>query len=131
MVVVSCVSSEAPYKPHPHNLVGKEGCSKGVCTIEMDSETMSCTFPSLGIQCVKKKEIEESLSLRQQIFRSNVFGFSIRELNHAFHGRWPTYIQFCNSRLPGRAPKNWIRPKKAKNPRFSRGRCIAVWLTWS
>ena len=67
MVVVSCVSSEAPYKPHPHNLVGKEGCSKGVCTIEMDSETMSCTFPSLGIQCVKKKEIEESLSLRQQI----------------------------------------------------------------
>ena len=67
MVVVSCVSSEAPYKPHPHNLVGKEGCSKGVCTIEMDSDTMSCTFPSLGIQCVKKKEIEESLSLRQQI----------------------------------------------------------------
>ena len=67
MVVVSCVSSEAPYKPHPHNLVGKEGCSKGVCTIEMDSETMSCSFPSLGIQCVKKKEIEESLSLRQQI----------------------------------------------------------------
>ena len=66
-MVVSCVSSEAPYKPHPHNLVGKEGCSKGVCTIEMDSETMSCTFPSLGIQCVKKKEIEESLSLRQQI----------------------------------------------------------------
>ena len=67
MVVVSCVTSDAPYKPHPHNLVGKEGCSKGVCTIEMDSDSMSCSFPSLGIQCVKKKEIEESLSLRQQI----------------------------------------------------------------
>ena len=67
MVVVSLVTSEAPYKPHPHNLVGKEGCSKGVCTIELDSDTMSCSFPSLGIQCVKKKEIEESLKLRQQI----------------------------------------------------------------
>ena len=67
VVVVSCVTSDAPYKPHPHNLVGKEGCSKGVCTIEMDSDSMSCSFPSLGIQCVKKKEIEESLSLRQQI----------------------------------------------------------------
>ena len=67
VVVVSLVTSEAPYKPHPHNLVGKEGCSKGVCTIELDSDTMSCSFPSLGIQCVKKKEIEESLKLRQQI----------------------------------------------------------------
>merc|ERR1711963_1264447 len=67
VVVVSCVTSDAPYKPHPHNLVGKEGCSKGVCTIEMDTDTMSCSFPSLGIQCVKKKEIEESLKLRQQI----------------------------------------------------------------
>jgi c-Rel proto-oncogene protein len=67
VVVVSLVTSEPPYKPHPHNLVGKEGCSKGVCTIELDSDTMSCSFPSLGIQCVKKKEIEESLKLRQQI----------------------------------------------------------------
>ena len=67
MVVVSLVTSELPYRPHPHNLVGKEGCSKGVCTIEMDSDTMSCSFPSLGIQCIKKKEIEESLNLRQQI----------------------------------------------------------------
>merc|ERR1712223_1938093 len=67
VVVVSLVTSEPPYRAHPHNLVGKEGCSKGVCTIEMDTDTMSCSFPSLGIQCVKKKEIEESLKLRQQI----------------------------------------------------------------
>lgn len=67
VVVVSAVTAEQPYRPHPHNLVGKEGCSKGVCTIEMDSETMTCGFPTLGIQCVKKKEIEESLILRQQI----------------------------------------------------------------
>ena len=31
------------------------------------SETMNCSFPNLGIQCVKKKDIEESLVLRQQI----------------------------------------------------------------
>ncbi len=58
---------DAPYRAHPHNLVGKEGCKKGVCTIEMDPDTMICTFPSLGIQCVKKKEIEPSLLLREQI----------------------------------------------------------------
>ena len=67
VVVVSCVTFESPYRPHPHNLVGKEGCKKGVCTIEMDPDTMSVSFPSLGIQCVKKKEIEPSLTLREQI----------------------------------------------------------------
>lgn len=67
VVVVSCVTVDAPYRPHPHNLVGKEGCKKGVCTIELDVATMTCSFPSLGIQCVKKKEIEASLQLREQI----------------------------------------------------------------
>ena len=67
MVVVSCVSSEPPHRPHPHNLVGKEGCKKGVCTLEIPAEAMAISFQSLGIQCVKKKEIEEALALRQQI----------------------------------------------------------------
>jgi Rel/ankyrin family protein len=45
VVVVSCVTVDTPYRPHPHNLVGKEGCKKGVCTIEMDPETMTwCRF---------------------------------------------------------------------------------------
>jgi len=66
VVVVSCVTTEQPYRPHPHNLVGKEGCKKGVCTIHMN-EDMSASFPNLGIQCVKKKDIDDSLSLRQQI----------------------------------------------------------------
>ena len=57
-MVVSCVTSDAPHRPHPHNLVGKEGCKKGVCTMEL-TEAMSCSFPNLGIQCVKKKDIEE------------------------------------------------------------------------
>ena len=66
VVVVSCVTIDAPYRPHPHNLVGKEGCKKGVCTMEL-TDAMNCSFPNLGIQCVKKKDIDESLVLRQQI----------------------------------------------------------------
>jgi Rel/ankyrin family protein len=66
VVVVSCVTFDPPYRPHPHNLVGKEGCKKGVCTIPL-GENMTVSFPNLGIQCVKKKDIDESLTLRQQI----------------------------------------------------------------
>ncbi|XP_046387413.1 proto-oncogene c-Rel-like isoform X2 [Ischnura elegans] len=67
IVVVSCVTKDPPYRPHPHNLVGKEGCKKGVCTVEMNSENMVCTFSNLGIQCVKKKDIEEALKVREDI----------------------------------------------------------------
>lgn len=55
------------FRPHPHRLVGKEGCKKGVCTIEINSETMSVTFSNLGIQCVKKKDIDSALRLREEI----------------------------------------------------------------
>lgn len=67
VVVVSCVTKDPPYRPHPHNLVGKEGCKKGVCTVEINSASMSYTFSNLGIQCVKKKDIEEALRLREEI----------------------------------------------------------------
>lgn len=67
VVVVSCVTREPPYRPHPHNLVGKEGCKKGVCTMEMNNESMTMTFSNLGIQCVKKRDIGEALSLRKEI----------------------------------------------------------------
>lgn len=67
VVVVSCVTKDPPYRPHPHNLVGKEGCKKGVCTVEINSSSMSYTFSNLGIQCVKKKDIEEALRLREEI----------------------------------------------------------------
>jgi len=74
VVVVSCVTKDTPYRPHPHNLVGKEGCSRGVCTIKMSTDTIS--FSNLGIQCVKKKDIEEALRTREEIrvdpFRSKL-----------------------------------------------------------
>lgn len=67
VVVVSCVTKDQPYRPHPHNLVGKEGCKKGVCTLEINSETMRAVFSNLGIQCVKKKDIEAALVAREDI----------------------------------------------------------------
>lgn len=79
VVVVSCVTKDPPYRPHPHNLVGREGCKKGVCTLEVNNETMTLSFANLGIQCVKKKDIEEALRVREKIrvdpFRT---GFSHR-----------------------------------------------------
>ncbi|XP_037926499.1 embryonic polarity protein dorsal-like isoform X2 [Hermetia illucens] len=67
VVVVSCVTKDPPYRPHPHNLVGREGCKKGVCTVEINSETMRAVFSNLGIQCVKKKDIESALRAREEI----------------------------------------------------------------
>jgi len=67
VVVVSCVTNDAPHRPHPHSLVGKEGCKKGVCTLEIPQDSMTLAFQSLGVQCVKKREIEEALALRREI----------------------------------------------------------------
>lgn len=67
VVVVSCVTKDFPYRPHPHNLVGKDGCKKGVCTMVISNPDMICSFTSLGIQCVKRKDIEDSLKLRESI----------------------------------------------------------------
>ncbi|WAR19259.1 DORS-like protein [Mya arenaria] len=54
VIVVSCVTKDEPYKPHPHNLVGKD-CKKGVCTLRI-RDTSTVSFPHLGIQCAKKKD---------------------------------------------------------------------------
>jgi len=34
IIVVSCVSKDPPYFPHPHNLVGSN-CKDGVCTMRL------------------------------------------------------------------------------------------------
>ncbi|XP_076629054.1 dorsal isoform X2 [Colletes latitarsis] len=92
VVVVSCVTKDQPHRPHPHNLVGKEACKRGVCTVEVSSENMTVTFANLGIQCVKKKDIEEALRIREEIrvdpFRT---GFE--------HKRQPTSIDLNAVRL--------------------------------
>ncbi|XP_044254218.1 embryonic polarity protein dorsal-like isoform X2 [Tribolium madens] len=73
-VVVSCVTKEEPYKPHPHKLVG-EHCKRGVCSFEAEvtPNNPDITFRKLGVQCVKKNELKESLSVREE---SNIDPFS-------------------------------------------------------
>jgi len=78
VVVVSCVAHEGD-KPraHPHNLVspaavGREGCKRGVCTMNVpyvpsQNEDMTVEFQHLGIQCVRRKDIGEALKQREQI----------------------------------------------------------------
>lgn len=74
------MTKDQPFRAHPHNLVGKEGCKKGVCTIVVENPDMICSFTSLGIQCVKRKDVEESLKLRESIkvdpFRSEFSEYS-------------------------------------------------------
>lgn len=66
VVVVSCVTKDKPYKPHPHNIVGKgDGFKDGILTKHLSEA--SCTFNTLGIQCVKKKDIEDSLKTRNNL----------------------------------------------------------------
>ena len=70
-VVVSCVTvEEDPTKlprPHPHKLVGRvEHCKNGVCRVELKGDNMTVSFPNLGIQCVKKKDVEGSLNEREK-----------------------------------------------------------------
>ncbi|XP_021347356.1 putative transcription factor p65 homolog isoform X2 [Mizuhopecten yessoensis] len=65
VVVVSCVTKDAPYEPHPHNLVGRD-CKRGVCTLKV-KDTNTVSFPHLGIQCAKKKDVESNLKQRKEI----------------------------------------------------------------
>ncbi|XP_050347280.1 embryonic polarity protein dorsal isoform X2 [Nymphalis io] len=67
VVVVSCVTREEPYKPHPHNLVGRERCNNGVCTFKtsITEENPQVSFSNLGIQCVKRKDIADALKVRE------------------------------------------------------------------
>nr|CAI5846239.1 unnamed protein product [Callosobruchus analis] len=66
-VLVSCVTKDSPYRPHPHNLVGREGCTSGICRLQIPPDTMTISFPNLGIQCVKKKDIAQALEQRQRL----------------------------------------------------------------
>nr|XP_022332457.1 putative transcription factor p65 homolog [Crassostrea virginica] len=65
VIVVSCVTKDTPYEPHPHNLVGRD-CKRGVCTLKV-KDTNVISFPHLGIQCAKKKDVENNLKQRKEI----------------------------------------------------------------
>ncbi|KAF4104003.1 transcription factor RelB isoform X1 [Onychostoma macrolepis] len=65
MVTVSLVTKDIPYRPHPHCLVGKD-CADGICVIHINPHsTRRHSFANLGIQCVRRKELDASLQKRR------------------------------------------------------------------
>ncbi|KAL2095764.1 hypothetical protein ACEWY4_007912 [Coilia grayii] len=64
-VTVSLVTKDVPYRPHPHCLVGKD-CSDGICVIHLNPHnSRKHSFSNLGIQCVRRKELDLSLKKRR------------------------------------------------------------------
>ncbi|XP_053330048.1 transcription factor RelB [Spea bombifrons] len=67
-VRVCLVWKDHPYRVHPHGLVGKD-CHGGICEVILrPREGMTQhSFSNLGIQCVRKKEIETSVKDRLRL----------------------------------------------------------------
>ncbi|KAI1902639.1 hypothetical protein AGOR_G00018020 [Albula goreensis] len=73
-VRISLVTKTMPYKPHPHELVGKD-CKHGYYEADLQERRIH-SFQNLGVQCVKKKDVSEAISCRLQTFNNP---FSIPE----------------------------------------------------
>ncbi|KAM4565231.1 transcription factor p65 isoform 2-T2 [Fundulus diaphanus] len=63
-VRISLVTKSPPYKPHPHELVGKD-CKHGYYEADLQERRIH-SFQNLGIQCVKKKDVNEAITCRLQ-----------------------------------------------------------------
>ncbi|XP_036381111.1 transcription factor RelB-like [Megalops cyprinoides] len=64
-VTVSLVTKDNPYRPHPHCLVGK-GCYEGICVVHINPRaTHRHSFSNLGVQCVRRKEMDAALEKRR------------------------------------------------------------------
>ncbi|XP_038074909.1 putative transcription factor p65 homolog [Patiria miniata] len=66
--IVAClVTRQTPHQLHPNGLVGKL-CKNGICSISTDiNQRMTASFPNLGIQCAKKKDIQNAVQGRQEL----------------------------------------------------------------
>lgn len=64
-VRITLVTKNDPYKPHPHDLVGKD-CRDGYYEAEFGQERRPLFFQNLGIRCVKKKEVKEAIISRMR-----------------------------------------------------------------
>ncbi|EMP26183.1 Transcription factor RelB [Chelonia mydas] len=66
--VIAClVWKDWPYRIHPHSLVGKD-CNNGLCEVTLRPQANpKHSFNNLGIQCVKKKEIEAAIEKKLQL----------------------------------------------------------------
>ncbi|XP_058801097.1 transcription factor SPT20 homolog isoform X2 [Phymastichus coffea] len=79
VIVVSCVTKDKPYRAHPHNLVGRMLCKNGVCRAIMSNGQSSLAFDRLGIQCIKKKDVYDSLVIREKL--------KVDPFNNGFQGK--------------------------------------------
>ncbi|XP_016412208.1 proto-oncogene c-Rel-like isoform X2 [Sinocyclocheilus rhinocerous] len=62
-VRVTLVTKSDPYKPHPHDLVGKD-CKDGYYEVEFGPERRVIAFQNLGIQCVRRREVRDAIMQR-------------------------------------------------------------------
>ncbi|CAL1577165.1 unnamed protein product [Knipowitschia caucasica] len=62
-VRVSLVTKNEPYRPHPHDLVGKD-CKDGIYETEFGPDRRVIAFQNLGIQCVRRREVKDSIVQR-------------------------------------------------------------------
>ncbi|XP_034557818.1 transcription factor RelB isoform X2 [Notolabrus celidotus] len=68
-VTASLVTKDPPHRPHPHCLVGKD-CpnSTGICVVTLNPHSnRRHSFANLGIQCVKRKDLDGSLDKRRRL----------------------------------------------------------------
>ncbi|KAM6289233.1 transcription factor RelB [Aegotheles albertisi] len=68
VTVTAClVWKDWPHRVHPHGLVGKD-CANGLCQVLLKPHANpKHSFSNLGIQCVKKKEIEAAIEKKLQL----------------------------------------------------------------
>uniref|UniRef100_A0A8C5KQ10 Avian reticuloendotheliosis viral (v-rel) oncogene related B n=1 Tax=Jaculus jaculus TaxID=51337 RepID=A0A8C5KQ10_JACJA len=66
--VTAClVWKDWPHRVHPHSLVGKD-CADGICRVRLRPHVSPRhSFNNLGIQCVRKKEIESAIERKVQL----------------------------------------------------------------
>uniref|UniRef100_A0A673AED4 RHD domain-containing protein n=1 Tax=Sphaeramia orbicularis TaxID=375764 RepID=A0A673AED4_9TELE len=62
-VRVYLVTKNEPYRPHPHDLVGKD-CKDGYYEAEFGPDRRVIAFQNLGIQCVRRKEVKDAIEQR-------------------------------------------------------------------
>ncbi|XP_033030397.1 transcription factor p65 isoform X1 [Lacerta agilis] len=77
-VRISLVTKELPYRPHPHDLVGKD-CREGYYEAELSPERSIHSFQNLGIQCVRKRDLDKAVAKRIET-NNNPFSVSMEEL---------------------------------------------------
>lgn len=69
VLIISCVTDTKPYRQHPYKVVSRERekVKGGAFTMKLIGDDMTVTLEGLGVQCVKKMELEESLKERQSL----------------------------------------------------------------